>query len=110
NDGARWAVWFNTGERNLQVGTTDNEADNLGLALSPNPFVENLEVTFNLTQSGPVRAALFDGLGRSVWQGEWNTVSGRNRFGIGAGQLPSGAYTLRIQGDHWAASRMVVKQ
>ncbi len=108
-DGARWAVWFNTGQRDFEVGTAENEADRLSLALSPNPFANHLEVTFDLPDAGPVRAALYDGLGRSVWQGEWTTVAGKNRFVVEAGHLPSGAYSLRMQGTDWMASRVVVK-
>lgn len=108
-DGARWAVWFNTGERDFEVGTAENEADRLGLALSPNPFEHNLEVAFALTQSEPLQASLHDGLGRVVWQGEWVAVTGNNRFLIQAAQLPSGVYSLRIRGKDWMASRAVVK-
>ncbi|MEZ4701029.1 MAG: right-handed parallel beta-helix repeat-containing protein [Rhodothermales bacterium] len=73
----------------------------------PNPFSGIASVTITPASDGPVRARLFDLLGREVrpvFDGRLPAGSPAT-FRIDAGDLPAGVYVLRVEMDGFAATR-----
>ena len=81
--------------------TTDNEAapvSTLRAEVYPNPSHADATVRFDLAAAGPVRAALYDVLGREVAVlAEGDRPAGTHTLHWDADTLPPGAYFLRIE-------------
>jgi hypothetical protein len=66
----------------------------------PNPFRTSTTVRFELPEAGPVRAVLYDVLGREVEvlaAGYYG--SGEHMLEVDGRALPAGAYFLRLEAD-----------
>ncbi len=64
----------------------------------PNPFNPTAQIAFNMPEASEVRVAVYNSLGQEVRvlaQGEM--AAGRHEVTINAGNLPSGAYFVRMQ-------------
>ncbi|MTB50149.1 T9SS type A sorting domain-containing protein [Lewinella sp. W8] len=71
------------------------------LKASPNPFAEQLRISFTLPRSQEVELLLFDLDGRKLWQQQFSGTAGDHQLMINnsLNGLPAGAYLLRIIGD-----------
>ncbi|MEZ4701028.1 MAG: T9SS type A sorting domain-containing protein [Rhodothermales bacterium] len=77
----------------------------------PNPFSSETSFTITPADDGPVRARLFDLLGRevrSVYDGRLPAGSPAT-FRIDAGELPAGVYLLRIEGGRGSETHKLVR-
>ena len=75
----------------------------------PNPATDHLTLRFEAA-GGPVRIALFDLLGRTVYQHDVPMAGpGLRTLHLPLGTLPSGPYLLRLSTDSAAAARLVVR-
>ncbi len=76
----------------------------------PNPFNPQTTIRFGLPQSGPVRLAVYDVLGREVAVlVEAALPAGRHRAGFEPGDLPSGVYLYRLEaGGRALANQMLL--
>ena len=76
----------------------------------PNPFHRETVVTYELTESGPVRLDVFDMLGRRLatpvdaWQ-----AAGRHRVRLTGDGLPAGTYLYRLQTGSSSMSKKMVR-
>ncbi|QNF35668.1 T9SS type A sorting domain-containing protein [Adhaeribacter swui] len=80
-----------------KLGQIENAV--VGLTAYPNPFADQLTVSFVPEQSGPVQVQLYNGLGRQVatlYQGE--AVAGKHYTYTWqpSGQMSSGMYIVRV--------------
>ena len=97
------------------VGVPPPGARPLALSASPNPFREELEVSFDLPSSTYVRLAVFDLAGRRVAtlvEGEMGPgPHGIAWSGAGesAGRTGAGLYFIRLEADRQRLSRTVVR-
>lgn len=73
------------------------EAGGLHLSAAPNPTAGRATVNYRLPESGPVRLAVFDLLGREVLVLRDHTeVAGSHSVALEAAGLPGGVYLLRL--------------
>ncbi len=86
----------------LNRGTVANESDAPGAAFAaevyPNPTRDAATLGFDLAEAGPVRAVLYDVLGREVGvlaEGVWS--AGTHTVRVATEALPPGAYVLRLE-------------
>jgi hypothetical protein len=76
----------------------------------PNPFDRTATVTFSVDEAQPVTLTLYDGLGREVrtlYEGT-PTAGTAERVVIDGTSLPSGAYTVRLEGASVSGSTRIV--
>lgn len=104
--GARWGVWFANGERELV--NTGQAPQWAGAKAFPQPFRETLELQLPEALTEAAQLQLFDLAGRQVY--ETTMPAGAGQFTLRPGQLPSGAYVLRIQSGARAGAFRVMKQ
>ena len=94
----------------LPVGTEEEHPlpDTYALSAAyPNPFNATTEITLSLPQPQHVDIALYDMLGRRVqriYEG-WLLGGTSHSFTVDGTALPNGLYLIRLQGDHFQASR-----
>ncbi len=75
----------------------------------PNPFNPMTQIPFQLKENGHVTLIVYDVLGREVAtpaNGEFS--AGMHLVSFAAGQLPSGAYYVRMQTDGFSAARTML--
>lgn len=83
-------------------------ASTLGPA-APNPFSEQTKFTLTLDRAQPIRAEVFDLLGRPVRTLQSGVLqAGAHILTLDANGLPNGVYVVRVSGDRWTATRRVV--
>jgi hypothetical protein len=72
----------------------------------PNPFNPSTEIVFSLPESGPVRLAVYDLLGRRVaLLIDGPTPAGTHRVSFRADDLPSGVYLYRLEAGGFTGTR-----
>ncbi|MEM6319155.1 MAG: M4 family metallopeptidase [Bacteroidota bacterium] len=108
NQGAQLGVWFSDGERTL---TSTNE---LSLALNnlqvaPNPFAQQLTVSFNVEEREDLQITLQNALGQVAWRQVVSAQNGDNNFVIPTATLANGTYILSLTSEKGVVSRKVVK-
>lgn len=101
------------------AGDTDTAADEVtggaqGSILShpaPNPFSERATFSLEIDRPQQVRVALYDALGRRVATLFEGMLTGDvpHRFALSGGDLPSGVYILRAEGERFAQSHLVTR-
>lgn len=101
--GARLGTWFATGQRDLNTPTEAVFSPDGTLKVYPNPFGEQFRIEVETPQAGPLHLSLFDGFGRMVGQKTEAAGTGLQTFEWNVGNLPPGAYWLRIHqnGQQW---------
>jgi len=68
-----------------------------GIRTWPNPFVNEIRISYNGTANSQVDVQLADNAGRIVWQGNFEISRGLNQLSIsGMERLPSGIYFIRV--------------
>jgi choice-of-anchor B domain-containing protein len=80
------------------------------LDIFPQPATAELHVRIQLDKAVPnVQLQLFDLMGRNIYSAAHDLTSGQNDITINQLQaLPSGAYLLKVQGDHWQLTERVL--
>lgn len=107
--GARLGTWFATGQRNLNTPVAEATIGQDAIKIYPNPFSEQLQIELDSPAAGPIRMELFDSFGRRV---RWKTEAGGMGLQIftwPVGDLPAGAYWLRVEMDGRYETGRVVK-
>ncbi len=91
----------------LATPTADRPAPSaLALTVAPNPTRDRAVLTVEVPDAGPVRAAVYDALGREVavlWDGARS--AGPLVLALDAAGLPAGVYVARVQAGTAAATR-----
>ncbi len=80
------------------------------LTLFPNPASDQVNVDLTTTASGPATLRIVDLRGRTLLQQKMELSAGNQRLGVPVGNLPAGAYLLRIDGQqgYQATARFTV--
>ncbi len=79
------------------VATDADAALDLSLSVAPNPVAHRARVTVGLAQAGPVRASVFDLLGREVAVlADAPLAAGEHALDLDAAALPAGVYLVRV--------------
>lgn len=87
------------------------EALSLSLVdIYPNPFSEEVQVSFNLRKSGPVMVSLQSLYGSQIKNWEWDGELGNNQLPLALESFPQGVYLLQIQADGQQQTRRLLKQ
>lgn len=81
------------------------------LTVYPNPLNGNTElnIVFELSQQGEVTVQLFDQMGRLVQNSTFEAYNGANQTTLDMGNLPQGAYFVRLIGENLTLTKKVVK-
>jgi choice-of-anchor B domain-containing protein len=98
----------------MTSGTTDSEPaapESATLAETyPNPFQASTTVRFKLAEAGPVRAVLYDVLGREVEVlAAGNFGAGVHTLTVDGRTLPPGAYFLRLEANGVAQTLQIAR-
>ena len=98
--------------RELQtVGTETLNLGELSFTASPNPFLDNFQVQYELAETGDVQITLVDLLGRTLETVvDTRQTAGRYSFDINQALLPAGTYMIKVRLDNRVAPFRVVKQ
>jgi hypothetical protein len=90
--GDRFLVVFRRAAAPVVV-TPDRDGNSAGLKLYPNPVRENLQVSVNVSMTGPYTVQVVSGSGEPVWM-RTGIASGTKRVEINTSNLVSGVYHL----------------
>jgi hypothetical protein len=73
-------------------------ASPFALKASPNPFAEQLRITFNISHEQRLRLRLFDLYGRQLWERQLSAFTGEHQLTLDQPiqDLPSGQYLLQM--------------
>jgi hypothetical protein len=80
------------------------------ITVYPNPTVKELNIHIDHRYKGPLRARLYDALGRQVAEYEFDKQFVQQRFQAEVGHLPAGGYVVKIEGDDYSATSKFSKQ
>ena len=96
----------------LATGITEISSNNIHSVVYPNPFINQLEVTFELQESALLRLELFDVQGRSVrLLLEDRINAGKNSLSFNGSFLAPGTYFLNAySAENLVFSKKVMKQ
>ncbi len=85
----------------MKPGSEDpGHPDGMIISMYPNPFNAATTVTISLQQSGLMKAALYDVLGREVLQlANGRRAAGQHQFSLDGSHLVSGVYFLHVSGS-----------
>lgn len=103
-------VWYATGNRNLQVGTSDLNVSPLAISVSPNPTTDRIHVQLDTPESGSAQVEIRDLLGKLLQIKTVQLSAGNNQFDLDVQNLPTGTYILRCATDNTGAAVKIVKQ
>jgi bacillolysin len=107
---ATFPNFYAEGVRKLEVAANDLAANLLKLNVAPNPFTNQLQLTFEATKSGKSTVELINVLGETMHHEVYDIQSGKNTLSFNADEATSGIYFLKVtDGVHTSISR-VVKQ
>jgi bacillolysin len=106
---AIWGIWYSTGDRDLSTPTHDIPELDGGLHIMPNPFSDKLTLEATATETAKGRIAVFDLLGRNVYQQNVSIGIGANRWELPLDKLPSGHYMLQLEVNGGIAVQKAVK-
>ena len=86
------------------------QAQTFGLEpAAPNPFQDQTELAYRLSEDGPVSLTVFDALGRRVAVlAEGERAAGAHRAAFDASGLPAGIYIVRLQAGAQSAVQRVM--
>ncbi len=98
-------------ESNQQQTATepDRPGSEFGLHHYPNPAGSHVVISYRSGRASPVDLALYDVLGRKVWQlveGSW--VAGRREVRVDVAGLPAGIYFYRLHAGGYIGIRSLV--
>jgi hypothetical protein len=115
SDGSDWSTgWTNTGE-SFEAWLTNKDNEMIPVAFFmcqnyPNPFNPLTTISFGLPETGYVKLAVYDLLGRQVATlVNGQRMAGMHEVGFDASQLASGLYIYRIEaGDFSSVKKMIL--
>lgn len=79
------------------------------LHISPNPFVDELTLTFNLVEPDQMHVEVQSVQGQVLYRKRVNALSGSNTVTITPGTLQPGSYVIILKGASEGTSRKVIK-
>ena len=94
--GAKWPVWFATGERNLEVDIDEELTNGTPLTLFPNPAGDQISISYELSKQVLMNMSIYNSLGQLVNRidGERDSFPGKHQLEVSLADLPTGMYTL----------------
>jgi bacillolysin len=102
--------FYAEGVRRLEVAANDLAANLLKLSVAPNPFTNQIQLTFEAEKAGKGTVELINVLGESMRRENYDIQPGKNTLSFLADDAVSGIYFLKVSdGKHTSISR-VVKQ
>jgi len=108
--GGKWGVWFVQGERELVISNTnDLESEHLAVNIAPNPFEQDLQLSWNSTKASTWTIEVFDALGKKVKEMQVKASTGKNQEILSTESWQSGNYILRLSNDEQVKSLKVTK-
>ncbi|MBK7872748.1 MAG: PKD domain-containing protein [Saprospiraceae bacterium] len=101
---------FTSNPAYLVLTDTDQAITFSDLKLYPNPAKDQLNLEFNLPQSGDYQLNIFSLEGKLLQSRNESAASGKNITQVQIGDLPTGVYFLRIQSNEHIKTLKFVKQ
>ncbi|MCP4123940.1 MAG: T9SS type A sorting domain-containing protein [Bacteroidetes bacterium] len=103
-----WGVWFATGERDYQTSIESFEAAGVNIEVFPNPFEEQISITFTMEKAEKVQIQLTDILGNVLFTKEEALSAGKQNKELNLPQLATGHYFLKLRiGEECGAIKVV---
>ncbi|MBP7168395.1 MAG: T9SS type A sorting domain-containing protein [Bacteroidia bacterium] len=95
---------------NLSVGLNNTTPENF-VSVAPNPFKNELQLTFNSNTTSPGKIIIYNLQGQAVFNTIYDPVSGKNKLSLPLAWLESGTYLLSIQlQNSQRADRIIIRQ
>lgn len=93
------------------IGINENDANNLGLHLFPNPASDNVQINYTLTAESTVTINLYDVTGKLVaTESKGAQPNGRHFAHINTSTLAKGFYTVKVSTDFaQSTSKLIVR-
>jgi hypothetical protein len=114
--GGRARMWLLDFQRNtedqgsgLAVAPDGELPGGITLDVYPNPFTDQVSLSFQSDRVSPMRISLLDVLGRVVRAESIPVGGSRHELALDAADLPPGAYLLRLESSFSAASQVIVR-
>ncbi len=79
------------------------------LHLYPNPVSDRLSLSMNLPRAQVLEVGIYNALGQWLHQEQVRAPSGPWLHSLSTRELPSGLYTLSLQGEGWSTAEKFVK-
>ena len=103
--------YYEYDESSLNVQEWLNNANELDVAIFPNPTCTNLNVLYNLPKEDEISIALYDLQGKLILEKNMgNKISGEHQETLDLQDLPQGTYVCRITGKQNSITKQVIKQ
>jgi len=91
----------------VNTGLADNLLEKK-VAVNPNPFKEEIQLTFNLDKESTISVGLYNSGGSNLYSSEYKIGTGTQTVKIPAGNISQGAYLLKVSdGTETACFKMV---
>ena len=102
--------YYEYDESSLNVQEWLNNANELEVAIFPNPTCTNLNVRYNLPKEDVITIALFDMQGKLVLEKNMGKLSlGKHLESIDVSNLLKGTYMCHINGQHQSVTKSIIK-
>ena len=103
-----WGVWFAQGDRDF-TDTENLPISAAGVKIAPNPFTDNVQVSFDLEVATEVRFDLTDVTGKVIKTEIRNSNTGFQTYDLDFGTVANGTYFLRISAEGGTLVSKLVK-
>ncbi len=103
---AQKGSWFNNAKRVISSAT---ELTPIAFQLAPNPFGDNIALTFESEKNAQGAVEITDLLGKLVARHPLSILSGKNNFSLKTETLARGTYLLRLTFDQKMSIQKIVK-
>lgn len=93
------------------IGIEENDADDFGLLLYPNPSGDQSTVVFDADDSNLTTINIYNQLGELVSTENYSFLTGRQQLNLNNSELPNGIYYVKIQmGERIATTKMIIQK
>jgi len=107
-DQGKWGVWFAEGERDLTVSLEEIE-EKFVVKVSPNPFIETIQLEGNTITSGEMMIRLTDLSGKVILQESRTIAQGNYNETIHLNNLAAGTYVIYTTMANQLSAHKIVK-
>lgn len=100
----------NRGAYGITTAVETIENDQFGISVYPNPAADQASIEINLKSKGTGMIQMFDMVGKSVYNREFNGQQGKNIAGLPVSKLNSGVYLVRFTMNGQSITQKLIVQ
>lgn len=93
------------------LGVEENDLDDFGMMVYPNPSADQTTLVFDANSSPLTTVSIYNQLGELVNTQDYSFLTGRQNLNLNTAELPSGIYFVKIQmGELIASTKLVIEK